>query len=158
MVRQRIANPYRKMTRVQIPSASPIKPLLFSRRFFNKYYMLDNVEIAALIAPYLSVLIGLTISLLAKDFVTGFAQGLKFRLNSLFNEGDAVIVDDEPAVIVKVGLRYTIFGIEKDTGAYVWRTVENARIPYLKLEKIIRADYPHRKDIVKKPESEKDED
>ena len=45
-----------------------------------------------------------------KDFATNFMQGLKFRFNPAFNEGDEVLLDGEQSIIVKIGLRETVFG------------------------------------------------
>ena len=62
-------------------------------------------------------------------------------MNSQFKEGDKVILDGERALIVKIGLTTTVFGIEKFTGEfrgdYVWRYVPNERIDTLKLEKVV---------------------
>jgi len=101
--------------------------------------MVENVDFAQLLAPYTSMLMGLILSLMIKDFVTSFVKGLAFRLNPLFSEGDAVIVDNEPAIVIKIGLRNTIFSIEKKNGSYTWLSVANERISYLKIEKVIRA-------------------
>jgi hypothetical protein len=62
-------------------------------------------------------------------------------MNKSFQEGDKVILDGERALIVKIGLTQTVFGITKSNGEwdgdYVWRYVPNERIPYLKLEKVV---------------------
>ena len=36
-----------------------------------------------------------------KDFASNFMQGLKFRFNPAFNEGDEVLLDGEQSIIVK---------------------------------------------------------
>jgi len=100
--------------------------------------MLENPEIAQLFTPYLGMLLGLIISLMIKDYATSFIKGVAFRLNPLFTVGDSVIVDGEPAIIVKVGLRDTIFSIEKSGGQTTWLSIPNERIAYLKIEKVIR--------------------
>ena len=100
--------------------------------------MLENPEIAQFFTPYLGMLIGLIISLMIKDYATSFIKGVAFRLNPLFTVGDSVIVDGEPAIIVKVGLRDTIFSIEKSGGQTTWLSIPNERIAYLKIEKVIR--------------------
>ena len=51
-------------------------------------------------------------------------QGLKFRFNPAFNEGDEVLLDGEQAIIVKIGLRETVFGCYGNRG-YTWRYVAN---------------------------------
>jgi hypothetical protein len=60
-------------------------------------------------------------------------------MNPAFNEGDEVLLDSELAMIVKIGTRETVFGVYSDRG-YTWRYVPNERIPYLKLEKVIKKD------------------
>ena len=60
-------------------------------------------------------------------------------MNAAFNEGDKVILDGNDALIVKIGLRESIFGVYSDKG-FTWRYVPNERIPFLKLEKVINKD------------------
>jgi hypothetical protein len=74
-----------------------------------------------------------------KDFATALAKGLKFKFDPAFNEGDECLLDGELAMIVKIGARQTVFGVYSDRG-YTWRYVPNERIPYLKLEKVIKKD------------------
>ena len=103
--------------------------------------MLLPNELSELITPFVVALIMLVISLWFKDFATKIARGLSFSFNKSFQEGDRVILDGERALIVKVGLIQTVFGITKSNGEwdgdYVWRYVPNERIPYLKLEKVV---------------------
>jgi hypothetical protein len=63
-------------------------------------------------------------------------QGLKFKMNPAFNEGDAVILNDEDAIIVKIGLRESVFGVYSKKG-YTWRYIQNDRLHMIKLEKIV---------------------
>ena len=60
-------------------------------------------------------------------------------MNKAFNEGDPVLLDGQDAVIVKIGLSETVFGVYGERG-YTWRYVPNERIPFLKLEKVINKD------------------
>jgi hypothetical protein len=100
-----------------------------------------SAALTALIMPYCVGLFILVITLWIKDFSTKLAKGFMFRISSTFKEGDKVILDDERALIVKIGLTQTVFGIKKgnygDEGEYCWRYVPNERIPFLKLEKVI---------------------
>ena len=66
-------------------------------------------------------------------------SGLKFKFNPAFNEGDHIILDDDDAIIVKIGLRESVFGVYRDKG-YVWRFIPNDRLKFHKLEKIINQD------------------
>ena len=98
-------------------------------------------QLSELITPFIVALLMLVISLWFKDFATKIAKGLSFSMNKSFQEGDKVILDGERALIVKIGLTQTVFGITKSNGEwdgdYVWRYVPNERIPYLKLEKVV---------------------
>ena len=98
-------------------------------------------QLSELITPFIVALLMLVVSLWFKDFATKIAKGLAFSMNKSFQEGDKVILDGERALIVKVGLTQTVFGITKSNGEwdgdYVWRYVPNERIPYLKLEKVV---------------------
>jgi len=98
-------------------------------------------ELSEQLTPFVDALIMLVVSLWFKDFATKIAKGLSFSFNKSFQEGDKVILDGERALIVKVGLTQTVFGITKSNGQwdgdYVWRYVPNERIPYLKLEKVV---------------------
>ena len=100
-----------------------------------------GVELAELIGPFAIALTALVITLMFKDYATGIAKGLRFRMSRDFNEGDKVLLDGERALIVKIGTATTVFGIHKSEGAlrgdYCWRYVPNERISSLKLEKII---------------------
>ena len=89
--------------------------------------------------PWITVLVSLIVAIWLKDYATGLAKGLKFKLNPAFNEGDEVLLDGELAMIVKIGTRETVFGVYSDRG-YTWRYVPNERIPYVKLEKVIKKD------------------
>ena len=57
-------------------------------------------------------------------------------MNPAFNEGDAVILNDEDAIIVKIGLRESVFGVYSKKG-YTWRYIQNDRLHMIKLEKIV---------------------
>ena len=94
----------------------------------EQYY----VEISIFIA---SVLGGLAL----KDYSVSFIKGLKFKLNSQFNEGDKVLLDGEQAMIIKIGMGTTVFGVYGRDG-YTWRYISNTKIESLKLEKIVDKD------------------
>ena len=98
-----------------------------------------GVELTNLLMPFISALLLLVITLWFKDFATKIAKGMAFKMNKSFNEGDTVILDGQDALIVKIGLSETVFGVYSDKG-YTWRFVPNERIPMLKLEKVINKD------------------
>ena len=98
-----------------------------------------SIELTQFILPWISVLLSIVLVFWFKDFATGLAKGLKFKYDPAFNEGDECLLDGELAMIVKIGARQTVFGVYSDRG-YTWRYVPNERIPYLKLEKVIKKD------------------
>ena len=99
----------------------------------------ETLKLTELLMPWITILISLIVALWLKDFAIKFMQGLKFRINPAFREGDHVYLDGEYANIVKIGLSTTVFGIMNGRG-YVWRYVPNERIPFLRLEKIINSE------------------
>ena len=98
-----------------------------------------GLSVAEMLVPWIAILVSISAAFWFKDFATNLMQGMKFRFNPAFNEGDSVIIDGSDAVIVKIGLRETVFGCYSDKG-YTWRYVPNDRIPAMKLEKIINKD------------------
>ena len=100
-----------------------------------------STNLTDLMLPWIAVLISAIIAFMLKDFVSSFSKGLKFKFNPQFREGDKVILDGERALIVKIGVTETVFGVTKNSGEfdgdYVWRYVPNERISFLKLEKVI---------------------
>ena len=99
------------------------------------------IEITELILPYIGMILIVIIGFMIKDFATKFSKGLAFSMNKQFQEGDHVLIDGERALIVKIGISQTVFGVTKKGGEldgdYVCRYVPNERIDFLKLEKII---------------------
>lgn len=98
-----------------------------------------SMDLTDVLLPWIAVLISLVVAIWFKDFATGLAKGLKFKFDPAFNEGDEVILDGCPAMIVKIGAGKTVFGLYSDKG-YTWRYVPNERIPFLKLEKVVKKD------------------
>ncbi len=99
-----------------------------------------GLQVGELATPFIIALISLVVTLWFKDYATKIAKGMAFQMNKSFAEGDKVILDGEKALIVKIGLTETVFGITKENGDYHWRFVPNERIPMLKLEKVINKD------------------
>ena len=62
----------------------------------------EAIKITELLMPWVAILLSLIIALWLKDFAQNFMIGLKFRMNSAFNEGDKVILDGNDALIVKI--------------------------------------------------------
>ena len=98
-------------------------------------------QITEFLLPYIGMVLIVIIAFMIKDFTMKLSKGIAFSLNKQFQEGDHVLLDGERALIVKIGLTQTVFGIQKSNGEfdgdYIWRYVPNERIAFLKLEKII---------------------
>jgi len=98
-------------------------------------------EITELILPYIGMVLIVVFGFMFKDFATKLSKGISFSMNKQFQEGDHVLLDGERALIVKIGITQTVFGVTKVGGEwdgdYIWRYVPNERIDFLKLEKII---------------------
>ena len=105
----------------------------------NSFIDGEAMKLTELLVPWIAILFSIMIAFWLKDFAQNFMIGLKFRMNTAFNEGDKVILDGHDAIIVKIGLRDTVFGVFTDRG-YTWRYVPNVKIPNLKLEKIINSE------------------
>ena len=98
-----------------------------------------GMELTDILAPWIAILISISAAFWIKDFAVNLMSGLKFKFNPAFNEGDHIILDDDDAIIVKIGLRESVFGVYRDKG-YVWRFIPNDRLKFHKLEKIINQD------------------
>jgi small-conductance mechanosensitive channel len=105
----------------------------------NSFIDGEAMKLTELLVPWIAILLSIMIALWLKDFAQNFLVGLKFRMNGAFNEGDKVLLDGKDAIVVKIGLRDTVFGVYSDKG-YTWRYVPNVKIPNLKLEKIINPE------------------
>ena len=99
------------------------------------------LEITEFLLPYIGMVMIVIIGFMIKDFATKLSKGIAFSMNKQFQEGDKVLIDGERALIVKIGITQTVFGISKSNGEfdgdYVWRYVPNEKIENLKIEKII---------------------
>ena len=99
------------------------------------------IEMTEFLLPYIGMVMIVIFGFMLKDFATKMSKGIAFSMNKQFQEGDHVLIDGERALIVKIGLTQTVFGVTKSGGDfdtdYVWRYVPNERIEFLKLEKII---------------------
>ena len=93
------------------------------------------IELSEYYVEFIGFLLTLIVGLSVRDAATSFVKGAKFRFNPAFKEGDKVILDGNPALIVKIGLSETVFGVYGEEG-YTWRYVPNTRIEILKLENI----------------------
>ena len=100
---------------------------------------MPEIQLSEFYVEILGFVITLIGALSVRDWATSFVKGMKFKLNKAFNEGDKVILDGCPALIVRIGTSETVFGVYNKDG-YTWRYVPNERIAFLKLEKIVDPD------------------
>ena len=98
--------------------------------------MIPEIVLSAGVITWITALLSLTVALVVKDFLTTFVAGFFFYMNRDFSEGHHVYIDGEEAIIIKVGLRNTIFEIKNGRGE-TWRYVPNDKIKNLKLERVI---------------------
>ena len=77
------------------------------------------LQLSELIGPFLGMIAILIAAFIFKDFIMKFGKGIAFSMNSQFREGDHVLLDDEAALIVKIGMTQTVFGINKASGDYI---------------------------------------
>ena len=70
-------------------------------------------------------------------------------LEPVFLDSEAlVLIDGKKAIIVKIGITQTVFGVYSPSG-YTWRYVPNERISWIKLEKIVNPDLKISKNMLK---------
>lgn len=98
-----------------------------------------ELELNDFYIQFIGFLLTMLLGLAVKDYAVSFMKGLFFRLFSPFDEGDKVLLEGQTAMIIKIGLNQTVFGVYGDEG-YTWRYVPNERIPYLKLEKVVDSE------------------
>lgn len=105
-----------------------------------EYLMGNEVELATEIVndvmPWAVLIVAGVIGLWIKDFISNLVAAINWKLKKGFEPGDVVYLDGELVTIVSIGVRETIFEIDNGRGK-VWRHVDNTRIPYLKVERII---------------------
>ena len=100
---------------------------------------MPEIELSQFYMEFLGFTLTLIVALAMRDWATSFVKGMKFKYSPAFSEGDKVILDGCPALIVKIGYQETVFGVYGKEG-YTWRYVQNERIAFLKLEKIVDED------------------
>ena len=98
-----------------------------------------EIELIDFYIQFIGFLLTMLLGLAVKDYAVSFMKGLFFRLFSPFDEGDKVLLEGQTAMIIKIGLNQTVFGVYGEEG-YTWRYVPNERIPYLKLEKVVDSE------------------
>lgn len=96
-----------------------------------------STHLTVLFLPVMAVVMTVLFGMAIKDAAAAIAKGMAFRFNGVFKEGDIVFLDGERAIVVKIGILQSVFGITKPDGTYCWRYVNNTKMDNLKLEKIL---------------------
>ena len=94
------------------------------------------LDIYMLIEPLIGIILVGVIALWIKSLIEDLVAGIRWRLKPGFEPGDECFLDGERATIVSIGYRETIFEIDNGRGK-VWRYIDNKRIPFVRLERII---------------------
>tara|TARA_Y100001938_G_scaffold116001_1_gene159711 strand:+ start:638 stop:1009 length:372 start_codon:yes stop_codon:yes gene_type:complete len=100
---------------------------------------MPEIQLSEYYVELIGFLLTLLIGLAIKDWATSLVKGLNFKYNSSLKEGDKVILDDDQAMIIKIGTTQTVFGVYSDDG-YTWRFIPNERIPYIKIAKVVDSE------------------
>ena len=110
----------------------------FMKKRINNYMELDFInQITNNVLPLAGLLIAGILGMSLKQLIGDIVASIRWKFKPNFEPGDKVYVDNEPAIIISIGYRETIFEIQKENER-VWRHVENKRIPWLKLERQIK--------------------
>ena len=62
---------------------------------------MPTIELSQYYVEFIGFLLTLIVGLSIRDAATSFIKGAKFRFNPAFSEGDKVLLDGNPALIVK---------------------------------------------------------
>ena len=100
---------------------------------------LPKVELSDFYVEFIEIALSILVIMWVKDLVASFMEGMKFRINKHFNEGDKVLLDGKQAMIISIGWTQSVFGVYGEMG-YTWRYIPNKKIEGLKLEKIVDPD------------------
>jgi len=94
-------------------------------------------HLTVLFLPVIAVVMTALFGMALRDMAAAIAKGMAFRYSGVFKEGDIVFLDGERAIVVKLGVMQSVFGITKEDGTYCWRYINNTKVDNLKLEKIL---------------------
>lgn len=100
---------------------------------------MPEIELSDYYVELIGFLLTLLVGLAIKDWATSLVKGINFKYNSSLKEGDKVILDGQQAMIIKIGMSQTVFGVYSSDG-WTWRYVPNERIATLKLAKVVDSE------------------
>jgi hypothetical protein len=96
----------------------------------QEFFQQQILNFSQIAMPWITIIFGFIVFFALKDMGTKIAKSISFKVTPAFMPGDQVVLDNEPAIIVKIGLLSTVFGVYKPNGTYCWRYVSNERNPY----------------------------
>jgi len=111
-------------------------------------FQMLGMHLTDLIVPWLAILISIAAVFWFKEFAQNLVAGMSFKWGGNFREGDQVILDGHDAMIIKIGMKETVFGRYTENG-YTWQYVPNEKLEFHKLEKIVHRDLHLDTDIEK---------
>jgi hypothetical protein len=94
-------------------------------------------NIISLSTPWFIIIGAGIIGLWLKELMTDIVASIRWKLKSGFEPGDVVFINQEKATIVSIGITETIFEIHDTGRGKLWRFIDNTRMPYVTIEKII---------------------
>ena len=111
-------------------------------------FQMLGMHLTDLVVPWLAILISIAAVFWFKEFAQNLVAGMSFKWGGNFREGDQVILDGHDAMIIKIGMKETVFGRYTENG-YTWQYVPNEKLEFHKLEKIVHRDLHLDTDIEK---------
>ena len=77
---------------------------------------MPEIQLSEFYIEFIGFTLTLIVALAMRDWATSFIKGMKFKMNKAFQEGDKVILDGCPALIVRIGMSETVFGVYGKAG------------------------------------------
>ena len=96
----------------------------------------QTLQLSKILTPIIALGITGLLVLWFKELVADLIASIRWKMKPGFEPGDTVYLDSEQATIISIGYRETIFQVDNGRGK-VWRYIDNKRMPFHKLEKII---------------------
>lgn len=111
-------------------------------------FQMLGMHLTDMIVPWLAILVSIAAVFWFKEFAQNLVAGISFKYGGNFREGDHVILDGHDAMVIKIGMKETVFGRYTENG-YTWQYIPNERIESHNLEKIVHKDLHLDTDIEK---------
>tara|TARA_R110000851_G_scaffold227519_3_gene380324 strand:+ start:453 stop:773 length:321 start_codon:yes stop_codon:yes gene_type:complete len=98
---------------------------------------MENEVAKVIISEWLWIALILIGSNILKDMFVELSLGLAFYYDKVFNEGDVIYIGEESALIIKIGMRYSVFEITKPCGNVTWKYIRNSIVKGMALERVV---------------------